>query len=241
MSSQITRLESGGMIQVRTGVIQGIGPQGPVGATGPKGETGDQGPQGIPGPTGSVQEFSSYFTNSAQSVAATTVTSGIPTAWTNATFGSVIRDELNAQQSTTNYTLQSGADYNGMVQIRFAKPTGNGTGFRAVRVNYPGTDTWYAIQPACVDVVTYVNLPFAVRSTNGSTVLTVQVAHNEVSSLSITSMLWINRTGPGVQGIQGEQGPQGPAGPTGSTGPQGPAGSLINNSTTIADIGGTNP
>jgi hypothetical protein len=36
-NSQVTRLESGGMIQIRSGVIQGIGPQGPQGTTGPQG------------------------------------------------------------------------------------------------------------------------------------------------------------------------------------------------------------
>src|SRR5262245_66181364 len=51
------RLVNGGSIQVRTGLIQGIGPQGPMGLTGADGPQGPQGPQGDPGPGGTVTQL----------------------------------------------------------------------------------------------------------------------------------------------------------------------------------------
>ena len=56
MSSTTRRLASGDVLHIRTGVLQGIGPQGPRGATGQRGEKGETGPQGMPGPTGYVVE-----------------------------------------------------------------------------------------------------------------------------------------------------------------------------------------
>lgn len=241
-NSQVTRLESGGMIQIRTGVIQGIGPQGPTGATGPQGETGATGPQGVPGPTGAVAEFSSQFTAASQSLALTTVTSNYPTAFTNITFGTVVRDELAAQTSTVNFVLTAGADYNLVCEVRFYKQTSvNGTGFRAVQAVYNSVVVGEVLLPANSLVDTIVRFPLALRSTSSTDVLNFKAAQNDTASLNITARLWINRTGPGVQGAQGPQGIQGPQGDVGPQGPIGPSGAIVNNTTTIADIGGTNP
>lgn len=51
----IIRLTNGGAIQVRTGVLQGVGPVGPAGPTGP---TGPAGPTGATGPAGADGEVS---------------------------------------------------------------------------------------------------------------------------------------------------------------------------------------
>jgi hypothetical protein len=229
-------------VQIRTGVIQGIGPQGPTGATGPKGETGDTGPQGVPGPTGGVAEFSTYATAASQALAATTVTSNYPTAFTNVTFGTVVRDELSAVQSGVNFVLTAGADYFVSARIRFYKQAAvDATGFRAIQAVYNGTVIAenIVIPPAKVDSI--FALDFAYRSTSSSHVLNIKVAQNDTATLNISGTLWINRTGPGAQGVQGDQGIQGPIGPQGIQGPIGPAGAIVQSTTTIADIGGTNP
>lgn len=242
MSSNVTRLESGGMIQIRTGVVQGIGPQGPVGATGPQGEVGPQGTQGVPGPTGGVEQVSSQFTASSQAVALSTVTSNFPTTYTNVAFGTVVRDELSAQSSTVNFVFSPGADYALYAQIRFYKQAAvNGTGYRAIQAVYNSVVIAEEIVPANFLVDTVLRMPFAFRSVSGTDVLNIKVSHNDTASLNVTGSLWINQTGPGAQGIQGIQGIQGPQGDVGPQGPIGPSGAIVNNTTTIADIGGTNP
>ena len=239
MSSQVVRISSGEVIQVRTGVIQGIGPQGPVGPTGPRGETGPQGPQGIAGPTGAVINYSSYFTASSQSIATTTVTSNMPTAYSLVAFGTVTRDELAAQTSSTVYDFTPTADFSGWVTIEFQKQASvNASGFRAVRVEYNSVLVAETIVAASTLTHTKITLPFAVRSTNSSHALSVKVAHNEGVSLAITGGLWINQTGPGPKGDQGDPGVQGSVGPVGAQGPQGPAGSIATNTTTFASLGG---
>ena len=95
--------------------------------------------------------------------------------------------------------------------------------------------------PANTLVDTIVRVPFSLRSASGSEVLNVKVAHNDTASLNVTGSFWINMTGPGQQGIQGVQGIQGIQGDPGPAGPTGPAGSIVTPTTTIADIGGTNP
>lgn len=238
MSSQVIRVSSGETIQVRTGVIQGIGPQGPRGATGPRGEEGPQGPQGIPGPTGYVTDFSSRFLASNQSVSSTGVTSNLPTTFTTMAFATVERDELNAQTSSTNYDVAAG-DYQGTVYVRFEKQVSvNASGFRAVQVVYNGTVINSVIVPANTLVHTDICVPFEFRSVSSSHTFNVKVAHNEGVSLSVNGNLWFNATGPGVQGPQGPAGPAGATGSTGAQGPVGPAGTIATNTTTFANIGG---
>jgi len=242
MTNSVTRLESGGTLQIRTGVVQGIGPQGPTGATGERGETGPQGPQGIPGPTGGVEEISSLFTAGAQPIATTTVTSSWPAAFSVVQFNTVVRDENSAQSSTSNYVLTAGSDFYVAARIRFYKQSGTGaTGFRAIQCTYGGQEIWAEVINAASLVDTVMTMNFAVRSTSISDVLNINVAHNEPATINVAGQLWINRIGPGAQGDQGLQGIQGPVGPTGPTGPIGPAGSLVDNSTSISDIGGTSP
>ena len=240
MSSQVIRVSTGETIQVRTGVIQGIGPQGPRGATGPRGDTGPQGPEGVPGPTGYVTQFSSRFTASSQGVGTTTVTTNLPTAWTTMAFATVDRDELNAQTSTTNYDFGLG-DYQGTAWVRFEKQVSvAATGFRAVQAIYNGVIMNSVMIPANSLIHTDICIPFEFRCTNTAHVFNIRVAHNEGVSLSVNGALWFNATGPGAQGPQGPEGPTGPIGPQGVQGPIGPAGSVANNTTTFATLGGDN-
>ena len=242
-NSQVVRMENGATISVRTGTVQGIGPQGPTGGTGPKGEKGDTGPQGVPGPTGGVAQASSAFTASSQGIGLTSVTSNYPTAYTNLSYGTVVRDELSCQSSTVNFVFQPGSDYNCIAQVRFYKQAAvNGTGFRAVQVVYNSVVIAEVLIPANTAVDTIVRLPFGLRSTSGTEVLNIKVAHNDTATLNLTGQFWVNKTGAGVQGVQGIQGIQGPQGDPGPAGPTGPAGALVNgDTTTIALLNGTNP
>lgn len=241
MSSQITRLSSGSVIQIRTGVIQGIGPQGPKGDTGPIGETGPQGAQGVPGPPGSVSDYSTYAVANAFSVATSSVSSDYPATWTNMVFSNVSHDDLSAVQSSINFQLTAGQDYNIIVNTKFFKPGVSGAGFRGVQAVYDGVVVAEHITNSITNVHTAVPLMFSLRSTSSSKVLNIKVTHSQSVSINVSGSIWINAVGPGVQGPQGEQGVPGPVGPQGPAGPQGPSGSLIDNTTTIAAIGGTNP
>ena len=242
MSSQVTRLSSGSVVQIRTGVIQGIGPQGPRGDTGPRGELGPQGTQGVPGPPGYVSDYSSYAVAEAFSVASSSVTSNYPTTWANMVFGNVVHDDISAIKSSTNIQLPSGRDYNIVVNTRFFKPVSvSGAGFRGVQAVYDDLVIAEHITNSITNVDTAVPLIFSIRSTSSAKVLNIKLTHSQSTSINISGSLWINAVGPGQPGPEGPGGPAGPAGPQGATGPQGPAGSLIDNTTTIAAIGGTNP
>jgi len=158
------------------------------------------------------------------------------------TYGAVVRDELNAQTSTVNFRLTAGSDYNCIVEIRFFKQTAvNGSGFRALQAVYNSVVISEVLIPANTLVDTIIRLPFAARSVATTDVLNIKAAHSDTATLNISGKLWINATGPGVQGVQGIQGVQGDVGPIGPKGDIGPAGTNFASSTTIAQIGGTNP
>lgn len=230
MSSQVIRVSSGETIQVRTGVIQGIGPQGPVGPTGPQGETGPQGAQGVPGPTGAVIEFSTEVNALAQSIASATT-------YTLVSFSQVVRDSLSSVQSNTNFALIAG-EYQGTAYLSFSKQAGAAVNTRGVQVLYNGAVIAGQVVRAAPDLATDITVPFTVKSTVATQLLQVQAVQNEGATLSVTGRLWISRIGPGPAGPAGPQGAQGQPGAVGATGPQGPSGTIANNTTTFAAIGG---
>lgn len=231
MSSQVLKISSGEVIQVRTGVIQGIGPQGPIGPSGGQGEAGPQGPQGVPGPQGQVSEFSLEANALSTSIAS-------DLTGTLATFSSVVRDEVLGVVSGTTFQLAPGA-WQGMVYITFSKQSGvNATGSRRVSATYKGN--WVA--SLCIAAApTYpsgLTLPFSVLSTSSTDQIQFTVQQDEGVTLQYNGRLWISRTGPGPQGVAGPQGSLGPIGPPGPQGPTGPAGTIGTNNTTFAAIGG---
>lgn len=229
-SAQVIRLTSGETIQIRTGVIQGIGPQGPIGPTGPAGAIGETGPQGPPGPMGAIEEFSSEYNLNTQSVG-----SGTPTLvqWT------VVRDDISAMVSSTNFQLPVG-QYFISAWVQMTKQTSiNATGSRSIRILYNSAIVGARSSGAPPTTVAELSVSTAINVTVGTQVLTVQVEQDEGASLALaTGRLWISRVGPGTQGPAGIQGATGPAGPVGATGPIGPAGSVANNTTTYATLGG---
>src|SRR5690606_3164519 len=216
MSNSVRRIGSGDIIQIRTGVIQGIGPQGPVGPSGPLGPTGPDGPQGPPGPVGYVDE--SVLEASGGGTAA-------DGADTIASFATVTKDEAGIYTSATTMTPTPGG-WSGVAWITFTKRTSiTGSGSRTVEAVLGGTVIASTSVAAAPDVDTRVSLPFSL-SVGSSTALQIRIRQSDGASLSYTSKLWITRIGAGVQGPEGPLGPSGPAGSQGPAGPAGPSGTL---------------
>lgn len=229
MSSTVVRLRNGDSIQIRTGAVQGIGPQGPSGPSGPAGLTGPAGPTGDTGAMGEVAEHATLATGTGQSIAATTNTL--------VNFGTVVLDQMSAAQSVTNFVTGVGHFYVS-ASIMFDKGSGTLTGGRIVRILVDGVavaeQSSTAISHASITKVG-LTCNTGIQITNASSVITVQVWHSDAASQSLApARLWITRVGPGVAGPAGEQGPQGPVGSTGATGAQGVAGTVGNNTTTFA-------
>lgn len=227
MSSTVRVLTSGDTIHVRTGVLQGIGPQGPRGATGPKGDRGETGPQGVPGPTGYVSESDTWATGLG------TIASG--TTGALAAFAAVQADRAAIYNSSTTYALTTG-NWQGTAYIKFAKPAGAGAGSRRVEVLVNNVVVASSSCAAPTDIDADVTCAFTVSVPWGQN-LQVRIAQTQGASLNYTSRLWVSRVGAGIQGPVGPEGPSGPPGPQGPAGPQGPSGTL-SPTTTFRDIGG---
>ena len=239
MSSQVIRLTTGDTIQVRTGVIQGIGPQGPTGPTGPQGNTGAVGPQGAPGPAGSLLTYSTLVIASDQALGTSSVTTNAFTTYSAVAFAGVDHDDLSAAKSSANFSFTPGADYLAVATVKFKKqPATNGSGSRSLRLYKAEVVLAEVNIPAGVLLDTTVQLSFGIRSTSGTDVYQIRAAQNDTASLVINGSLWFNQIGPGPKGDQGVQGIQGSVGQIGPQGPIGPSGSIATNTTTFASLGG---
>lgn len=227
MTSTVRRLNAGSTIHIRTGVLQGIGPQGPRGATGPQGIRGPIGSPGPPGPTGYVDESAMRASGSGN------VAHGTPTI---ATFASLTDDSEGIYDSSTTFTLHTG-NWQGMAHIRFAKRSVAGSGSRKVEiVNTGGTVIAATSVAAAPDDDTHVTVSFALRANTGIGIQ-VRITQTDGATLNYNSSIFVSRIGPGAPGPMGPEGPTGPPGPRGNPGPVGPSGTL-SPSTTFADLGG---
>lgn len=230
--SSVVKLNSGDTIQVREGVLQGIGPAGPTGPAGPQGEAGDIGPQGLPGPMGQIDDFYTRANNTGTPQA---VATGVEVPLS---YPTTLIDQPSLQTALTVFTLPVGL-WQVRVGVTFAKPSSaNAAGWRKLRITYDGTDHSVDTRMAIPDVDTAFGLNAFIPVTAGGKQLVIYARHSDTVSLSVLSHIYITRVGPGAQGDPGPQGVAGSAGPIGPTGPIGPAGSLVTNSTTFADIGG---
>jgi hypothetical protein len=209
--SNVVRLVSGGSIQVRTGVIQGIGPQGPRGVAGPQGPDGEQGPVGDTGPQGQIlqlQGMSTVATNNPLSSGADTVIA----------FGSVSYDDLSAFTSTSNITLTAAGDYLLSAWLRFDAATATKR-----EVWFQTGATTIARKSVMADTgIFYVDLAMPFRAAGGE-VVNVHALSGVATGVSQGSVS-VTRVGSGPPGPVGPQGIQGPIGATGAQGPQGVAG-----------------
>lgn len=238
--AQVIKVASGETIQVRTGVLQGIGPIGPTGPTGPQGPQGMQGPQGEKGEMGQINQLNT------EAKILTPFNVGIDTL-TTATFDSVIRDELTMYVSSATFKAPSPMDVFFQVWIAFAAPTDRSDSYRhvelfssnqgvfaaATELAYPTTVA--GSQAAADDVAVNITLTGTIRMTTNETV-NVRVKHGDSMSVSVNAgRIAMYRVGSGPMGATGPNGATGPQGPQGPTGPQGPAG---NSGTGYATYGG---
>jgi hypothetical protein len=230
--SSVTRLSSGDVIQVRDGVLQGIGPQGPTGPTGPQGETGPPGTQGVPGPMGQVIEHYAYAHNTGNELS---MAAGVDTliSWPN-----VVTDQPSVLTSVSNIALPVGL-WLVQASANFRKPSSaNASGWRKLWLRYDGV-TW---ETQAQNSIPDIDCEFSVRAVIGATaagkIVQVFGRQSDAVSIAVASHVYVTRLGPGPAGAAGDSGDAGPPGPIGPTGPQGPAGSLISNTTTFASIGG---
>jgi len=233
MTNQVVRLVTGDSIEIRTGAIQGVGPQGNTGPQGPQGDTGPAGPigpTGATGPTGAVVDMGTIFTGAGQSIPDSTLT--------NVKWPTVVLGEIGTiDGSTEQITLPAGRYYIA-VNVEFANPSGTAAGLRELRLLTPPSTVYVGASTVAVNGrSTYLNTHTMVAVTTDTAII-VSVYQNQGGALSISNArLAISNIGPGIQGPVGPTGPQGPEGPA-STVP-GPAGTL-DPSTTFADIGGDN-
>lgn len=227
----IIRLSNGGSVQVRTGVLAGIGPQGPRGLIGPQGPDGPPGPKGDQGEIGQIKQVMSRAqVSAAQSITRLTDT--------NIAFGSVNYDDMSIFASSSNLTLLQDSDYLFSVWLCFERPANTPDGYRTVKL-VSSVNGMIAVSqvPPALDDVTYVNLTFAYRSQVAGEIIRVVARHSDDLTLNVSNgAVAINRIGSGPQGPAGPQGPQGQQGAQGPAGPQGPAGNASTGFATYADL-----
>lgn len=208
----VVRLVNGGTVQVRTGVIQGIGPQGPRGVAGPQGVDGAQGPVGDTGAMGQIlalQGRTNVATNNPVP-ANTDVTMA---------FGSVTYDDLSCFTSSANITLTAAGDYMLSSWLRFDDAA---AGSREIWFATGGVTIARASRASVVGMPFYVDLAFPYRAAGGQ-VLNV-LARSSVATAISLGALTVTRVGSGPPGVQGPVGPQGPIGPNGAAGLPGATG-----------------
>lgn len=230
--AQIIKVSSGETIQVRTGVLQGIGPQGPTGPTGPQGLQGEQGPIGPTGPMGSINQLNAE----ARVVSGFTVA---PDSTTVATFDSVVRDEISIITSGTTFTAPQAMDVFFMVWLQFAAPTDLADSWRHVELYSSAVGVFASQSLSAVNDGTNpidVNLTATLRMSANQTAQ-VRVRHSDSMNLTVpTGRITMYRIGSGPEGVAGPQGPTGPAGVQGIPGPQGPTGNASSGYSTYAGL-----
>ena len=220
MGGNIIRLVNGGSIQVRTGVLQGVGPQGPRGLIGPPGPDGPAGPQGEPGPIGQILQRQGKWVVSGN-------TSLTPDTDTLVAFATTAYDDMGSATSTTTFKLPDIGDYQLNVWLKFGLPANAADDYREIAFNSVTNGELARVSsPATVGRETYVNLSFPHRSTIADEVIRVYARSGDDATLNVTAGAFaITRTGSGPQGPAGPQGPQGLTGSQGIQGPQGIPGS----------------
>lgn len=230
MANQI-KLVNGAAIQVRTGVVQGIGPQGPSGPIGPTGPQGDQGPVGQTGPAGSISQFQSCYTvGSAQSIPVTTPT--------QVSFGTISYDDLSAHTSSVNFTITNPGDYELCCFVNMPAPAGGPSGHRELYIQASGGGEiiGHLRVPANTSGATVLQVSGRLRVA-ASTIYNVWVSQGDNENVDVASgRLTLTRVGSGPTGPAGPAGPQGPTGNTGPTGLTGPAGSGSGPFLTYGDV-----
>jgi hypothetical protein len=224
--SNVVRLVNGGTIQVRTGVLQGIGPMGPRGLRGVQGNDGAQGPVGEPGPIGQILQLQGRTTVGSNTVVAANTDVLLA-------FGAVAYDDLSCFASSTNVVINNAGDYMLSCWVRYDDAA---AGYRDLWFLAGGSttiarkSTQITAGAAC-----YSDLTHPWRSAGGGEIITVRVRSSAATGISLGA-LTVTRVGAGPAGPQGPTGPQGAQGLQGAQGIQGVPGSASSGFATYAGL-----
>lgn len=216
--ANVIRLNNGGVIQVRTGVLQGIGPIGPTGLRGPQGQQGEQGAQGETGPMGAIAQYMSKTkVGGPQTVG--------PDQDTLVTFGAVQYDDMSAFTNSTTVTIPEAGDYVLNAYLQFELPTNAGDGLRAAWFVSSVEGVLARTQlTGVVDDKSHITINWPHRAAAGETIKVYARNGDDLAIALSGGSLVVNRIGAGARGVAGPQGPAGAVGATGAQGIQGPAG-----------------
>jgi hypothetical protein len=211
----VVKLVNGGSIQVRTGVIQGIGPVGPKGVSGPTGPQGEQGPTGETGPMGQIKQVQGRSDMQTSNALATNTDTVI-------SFGDIKYDDASVFYSAANILLRDVGDYMLSVYLRFDDAS---AGLREVWLQ---SQTLGLIARTSRQSVAgaqfYVDLAYPYR-VNDPGNETINVIARSAQAVNVSAgAITVTRIGSGPTGAQGPVGPQGSVGPQGAKGDTGPAG-----------------
>ncbi len=228
----VIKLDNGSTIQVRTGVLAGVGPEGPRGLLGPTGLTGPQGPKGEVGPAGSITQWASRFVAATQALDASSEVL--------VSFATVAYDDIGVGLSTTTFQAVEGGDYlfsptlflsdfgtNGRITAYIVSSLNGRVGGQVLTL----TSSWGSS-------VTPLSFSYLARATDGETFQIKLKADSSDTSITVSggSNLSVTRIGPGPVGPTGPTGPQGPIGPTGPAGPEGDDGDANSGFSTYGDL-----
>ena len=233
--ANVIRLNNGGAIQVRTGVLAGVGPVGPRGPRGLDGPEGPEGPEGARGPAGAIGKYQAR----ADLVDAQPVASGVAI---NVAFAAVSYDDIGVFTSSTNMTFEEEGDYLITAYVRWAVPAGASAGYRQLRVRSltNSLDLWKAnVSGQALGDMPVTNISFPHRVITADEVIQIKAEHGDNETVNVNEgAVVITRVGPGPVGPRGLQGIEGPEGPEGPPGPQGPPGEAGTGYSTYGAIDG---
>lgn len=223
------KLLNGGTIQVRTGVLAGIGPMGPRGPVGLRGEQGIQGPTGEQGIQGQILQIGARsLLTTAQAVAAN--------VWVPLAFQTVSYDDMGVFASSTNMTVLEAGDYQFAATVSLS--SGAGDGRRVLRFN-SGTNglIWAHSTPGTVGNEVYMEIHCNYRVMAAGETIQLQAFSSDSSSLQATTgILTVTRIGSGPVGPEGPQGEQGVQGLRGVQGVKGDPGNASSGFSTYGSI-----
>ena len=234
----VVKLSNGGTIQVRTGVLQGIGPVGPPGPMGPPGPQGLQGATGSVGPMGAIEDYATKAL-----VGAPAVPVG-PDTDTLVAFSDPKYDDLDAYASATNFVIKTEGDYLFNVWVRFDVPANPSDDVRELwlKSNLQGIlmrDTRNATA-GTPDVPYYMAITWGDRFVQGDTIQVYARSGDDLSVGISAGAISIQRVGAGLLGPVGPTGPVGPVGPAGPQGPAGPPGAAGTGYLSYDELNGAN-
>lgn len=208
------KLMNGASIQVRTGVIQGIGPIGPRGPSGQTGPPGDQGQTGLTGPPGQiVAQMTRGDVTTSNPIAANTDTV--------ISFNTRMADDMRAFQDNSNMLLRDPGDYLICCWLRFDDAA---AGLRDIWFLTAGTIIARSSRTSVTGSPFYANLSHPYRSVLGNETVNVLARAGAATAIAAGSVT-INRVGSGPKGDPGPPGVQGSIGANGAQGPKGDPGS----------------